>query len=93
MRQEEINWISCSVAKPQNDKVVMIAYLLPWKFSGEGKLLRPHKLIVTVARFSGGLFRFLTPNQRSMKSDRVKYWAKIPTGPSYEDYIYDETKN
>lgn len=75
----ENGWIPVAEALPQDDFPVIVAYLPG--FHKSTKQNRPRSWSITVARFSGGEWRFIIPKQKTRLPSRIKFWQPSPTPP------------
>lgn len=73
-------WIPVGEKLPANTHLVLIAYLPAYHKSTKGH--RKRSWSTTFARYSGGAWRFVVPNQKSRLTERVKFWQPLPDEPA-----------
>ena len=71
-------WISVKDRLPKKTHRVLVAYRKAFNS------FRPtrHRRQVYEARYSGGAWRFLSPNLKNRLSDHVTHWMPLPAAPS-----------
>lgn len=72
-----MDWISVKDRLPRKPNRVLVAYRKSFNSFRVGQQRRQ----VYEARYSGGAWRFLSPNLKSRKSNHVTHWMQLPLPP------------